>query len=158
MSSGDSLRHSPLLTSVSPPRFSEPEREGLRPAGCGDSDSEDRREDMQEMSPRKLYDQGAKGISASLDPPFWSKSALGGGGVRKGQDYYYSSRQARKIALREGTGIMTNDKGKPVVSLSLFQSPLRCCFLFPGVVSDSASTKPTLAAWPGGLPYTLLAT
>lgn len=37
LSSGDSL--SPLLTSVSSPRFSEPEREGLKPAGYRDSDS-----------------------------------------------------------------------------------------------------------------------
>ena len=55
LSLGDSLTHSPLLTSVSPPRFDEPERAGLKPAGYGDSDSEDRwREEMQEMWPRKL--------------------------------------------------------------------------------------------------------
>lgn len=43
MSSGDSFSHGPLLTSVSPPRFSEPEREELKPAGYMGSDSEDRR-------------------------------------------------------------------------------------------------------------------
>lgn len=43
MSLGDSLSHSPLLTSVSPPRFNEPRREGLKPAGYRDSDSENRR-------------------------------------------------------------------------------------------------------------------
>lgn len=39
LSSGDSFSHGPLLTSVSSPRFSEPEREGLKPTGYRDSDS-----------------------------------------------------------------------------------------------------------------------
>mgnify|MGYP007134209629 CR=1 FL=1 len=59
LSLGDSLSHSPLLTSVSPPRFNEPRREGLKPDGYRDSDSENRRrEETQEMWPRRPEDQG----------------------------------------------------------------------------------------------------
>lgn len=80
MSLGDSLSHSPLLTSVSPPRFNEPRREGLKPAGYRDSDSENRRrEETQEMWPRKPEDQGEKETSASLAPPLGSKSSWEGG-------------------------------------------------------------------------------
>lgn len=43
LSSGDSFSLGPLLTSVSPPRFSEPEREEFKPAGYRDSDSQNRR-------------------------------------------------------------------------------------------------------------------
>lgn len=39
--------------------------------------------------------------------------------------------------------------------LSCFRDPWGVAFLFLGVVSDSASIKPTLAAWAGGVPYTL---
>lgn len=116
MSSGDSFSHGPLLTSVSPPRFSKPDREELKPAGYRDSDSEDRRrKEMQEMWPRKLKDLGGKGISASLALFFWSKSASGG---------------KRGLALllqlqTDSTGRCNRDdnKGKPGASPSCSTDP-----------------------------------
>lgn len=42
LSSGDSLSHGPLLTSVSSPRFSVPEREGLNLLDTGTLTQEDR--------------------------------------------------------------------------------------------------------------------
>lgn len=79
LSLGDSLSHSPLLTSVSPPRFNEPRREGLKPDGYRDSDSENRRrEETQEMWPRRPEDQGEE-TSASRAPPLGSKSSWEGG-------------------------------------------------------------------------------
>lgn len=129
LSSGDSFSLGPLLTSVSPPRFSEPEREEFKPAGYRDSDSEDRRrKEMQEMWPRKLKDQGGKGISASLALPFWSKSASGG-----------KREPGLLLWLQTGrensTGKRNRDdsKGKAGTCPSLFQRPLGYyCFSLPG--------------------------
>lgn len=62
---------------------------------------------------------------------------------RRGQDYCYSFELAEKTALGEGKVMIRANLG---LLLSCFRDPWGVAFLFLGVVSDSASIKPTLAA------------
>lgn len=78
MSSHDSHSNARPLTSVSPPRFSEPEREELKPDGYGDSDSRGQEEERNAGNvTQEAIIPGRNGISASLASPFWSKSVSG---------------------------------------------------------------------------------
>lgn len=133
MCSGDSLSPGPLLISVSPPRFSEPEREGLKPPGYRDSDS-----GQEEARTTGNVSQETIGPGWEGDFSFPSSSLLVQVSIREKerQDYYYSSKQAGKNK--------DDHMGKPGAFPYLFQD----------IVSDSASMKPTLAGWAGGLPYT----
>lgn len=105
LSSGDSL--SPLLTSVSSPRFSEPEREGLKPAGYRDSDSRGQEERNIGNVAQEVIGPGREGEFSFPGSTFL---VLVSRGKKKRQDYCYIFKWAGKTAPGERTRMTTREK------------------------------------------------
>lgn len=109
MSLGDSLSHSPLLTSVSPPRFNEPRRKGLNLLDTGTLTQRTGGEKKAGNVAQEARGPGREGDFSFPGPTLGLKSSWegGGGAAGDGMDTVVAASKAGQTALRQGTGIMT---------------------------------------------------
>lgn len=107
LSSGDSLSHGPLLTSVSSSRFSVPEREGLKPAGYRDSDSRRQEERNIGNMAQDVIAPRKEGEFSFPGSTLWFQSAEG----KKRRNYCYIFKWTGKTALGERTRMTRENLG-----------------------------------------------